>query len=216
MNDKVDNFDDKLEAMSIAMSEWQRLEHMSLEDLENKRTDFKTPWTVGNYKISVTLGEQGKFADGSCSTTASGDEKNCFKDTTMTVYDKDGKAIYSTRTLPLSSGGDSDGGALKITGYKLVGFTGSNCDEDGCSDTFGLEERVYVQGKKDGRVVYSTYFPKNAIRDLYIETPDAGWQSGSSYGWMWFGILLNGHRTLNARYKDKSFVISNRNFSLDL
>ena len=104
MNDKVDNFDDKLEAMSVAMSEWQRLEHMSLEDLENKRTEFKTPWSVGNYKISVTLGEQGTFTDGKCTTAANDeDSKNCFKDTIVTVYDNRSKVLYTTRTLPLLS-----------------------------------------------------------------------------------------------------------------
>ena len=130
MNGKVDNFDDKLEAMSIAMSEWQKLEHMSLENLENKRTEFKTPWTVGNYKISVTLGEQGAFTDGQCNTTASGEEKNCFKDTTMTVYDKDGKSLYTTRTLPLSSGGDSGGKGGKVKQlYLQASFEQYDCGD---------------------------------------------------------------------------------------
>lgn len=114
MNNKVDGFDDKLESMSIAMSEWQRLEHMSLEELEAHRDEYKDPWDVGSkYKVSVTLGEQGTFEDGQCKTTTSSgssDEKNCFKDTIMTVYDSNDIPLYTTRTLPLSSQSSGESG----------------------------------------------------------------------------------------------------------
>ena len=37
MNKTMDGTNDRLEAMTIAMSEWQRLEHMSLDELEANR-----------------------------------------------------------------------------------------------------------------------------------------------------------------------------------
>ena len=104
MNKTMDGTNDRLEAMTIAMSEWQRLEHMSLDDLEANRENYKTPYKVGdNFTVGVNLGEQGFFDNGTCNAltgTYAGENANCFKDTTMTVYDKDGNAMYTTRSLP--------------------------------------------------------------------------------------------------------------------
>ena len=93
------------------MSEWQRLEHMSFEELEAKRNSFKTPWDVGDkYKVSVQLGEQGYFKDGIChpkSGEYAAEDSTCFQNTIMTVYSKadDGSnsSELTTRTLPLAS-----------------------------------------------------------------------------------------------------------------
>ena len=111
VGNKVDTIDAKLEAVSIAMSEWQRLEHMSFEELEAKRNSFKTPWDVGDkYKVSVQLGEQGYFKDGIChpkSGEYAAEDSTCFQNTIMTVYSKadDGSnsSELTTRTLPLAS-----------------------------------------------------------------------------------------------------------------
>lgn len=109
MNKTMDRTDDRLEAMSIAMSEWQRLEHMSLDELEANRENYKTPYNVGDkFTVGVNLGGQGFFNNGTCNALTgdyASESPNCFKDTTMTVYDKDGKAMYTTRSLPLSSQG---------------------------------------------------------------------------------------------------------------
>lgn len=122
MNKTMDGTNDRLEAMTIAMSEWQRLEHMSLDELEANRENYKTPYKVGdNFTVGVNLGEQGFFDNGTCNALTgdyASESPNCFKDTTMTVYDKDGKAMYTTRSLPLSTGGSSfpKGTILAYTG----------------------------------------------------------------------------------------------------
>lgn len=122
MNKTMDGTNDRLEAMTIAMSEWQRLEHMSLDELEANRENYKNPYDVGEkFKVGVTLGEQGFFDEGKCNSltgTYAGENANCFKDTIMTVYDKDGNAIYTTRSLPLSVSRDSfpEGTILPYTG----------------------------------------------------------------------------------------------------
>lgn len=111
MNKTMSGTNDKLEAMTIAMSEWQRLEHMSLEELEANRENYKNPYNVGDkFKVGINLGEQGFFDDGKCNSLTgqyAAESANCFKDTIMTVYDKDGSAMYTTRSLPLSVGGAS-------------------------------------------------------------------------------------------------------------
>ena len=111
MNKTMNGTNDRLEAMTIAMSEWQRLEHMSLDELEDNRENYKTPYNVGDkFKVGINLGEQGFFDEGKCNSltgTYAGENANCFKDTIMTVYDKDGSAMYTTRSLPLSVGGAS-------------------------------------------------------------------------------------------------------------
>ena len=122
MNKTMSGTNDRLEAMTIAMSEWQRLEHMSLDELEANRENYKNPYDVGEkFKVGVTLGEQGFFDEGKCNSltgTYAGENANCFKDTTMTVYDKDGNAMYTTRSLPLSVSRDSfpEGTILPYTG----------------------------------------------------------------------------------------------------
>ena len=122
MNKTMDGTNDRLEAMTIAMSEWQRLEHMSLDELEANRENYKNPYDVGEkFKVGVTLGEQGFFDEGKCNSltgTYAGENANCFKDTIMTVYDKDGNAMYTTRSLPLSVSRDSfpEGTILPYTG----------------------------------------------------------------------------------------------------
>lgn len=100
---------EKLEAMTIAMSEWQRLEHMSMEELEEKREEYKTPYHVGGrFTVSVILGKQGFFDNGKCNELKKYESTapNCFDNTVLTVYDKDGTSLYTTRSLPLSSSTD--------------------------------------------------------------------------------------------------------------
>ena len=122
MNKNMTGTNDRLEAMTIAMSEWQRLEHMSLDELEANRENYKTPYNVGDkFKVGIVLGEQGYFDKGTCNSLAgdyASESANCFKDTTMTVYDKDGNAMYTTRSLPLSVGGTTfpEGTILPYTG----------------------------------------------------------------------------------------------------
>ena len=67
MNKIMGKTNDQLEAMTIAMSEWQRLEHMSLDELEANRENYKTPYKVGdNFTVGVNLGKQGFFDNGTC------------------------------------------------------------------------------------------------------------------------------------------------------
>ena len=95
---------------------------MSLDELEANRENYKNPYDVGEkFKVGVTLGEQGFFDEGKCNSltgTYAGENANCFKDTIMTVYDKDGNAMYTTRSLPLSVSRDSfpEGTILPYTG----------------------------------------------------------------------------------------------------
>ena len=122
MNKTMGATNERLEAMTIAMSEWQRLEHMSLDELEANRKNYKTPYAVGDkFKVGVTLGEQGYFDKGTCNSLTgsyASENANCFKDTIMTVYDKSGSALYTTRSLPLSVSRDSfpEGTILPYTG----------------------------------------------------------------------------------------------------
>lgn len=122
MNQHMNGTNDRLEAMTIAMSEWQRLEHMSLDELEANRENYKTPYNVGDkFTVGVNLGEQGFFDNGKCNSLTgdyASQSANCFKDTTMTVYDSDGRALYTTRSLPLSVGSSAfpEGTILPYTG----------------------------------------------------------------------------------------------------
>lgn len=105
MRNNLGNTEEKLEAQTIAQSEWERLSHMSLDELEANRNNFKTPYSAGTgsqYSISVNLGEKGTFNNGTCGGV-SGGYANCFKDTTITVY-RDGNRMFTTRTLPLMAG----------------------------------------------------------------------------------------------------------------
>ena len=105
MRNNLSNTEDKLEAQTIAQSEWERLSHMSLDELEANRNNFKTPYSAGTesqYSVSVNLGEKGTFNNGTCGAV-SGGYANCFKNTTITVY-RDGNRMFTTRTLPLMAG----------------------------------------------------------------------------------------------------------------
>lgn len=126
MHKNIDGMDNRLEAMTIAMSEWQRLEHMSLDELENNRTNYQNPWSVGDkYKVSVELGEQGTFDEGKCNALTgsyAGDTPNCFRDTIMKVYDSTtNNVLYTTRSLPLTAGG---GDLFKLGDYQSVPWSG--------------------------------------------------------------------------------------------
>lgn len=103
MRNGLGNVADKLEAQTIAQSEWERLSHMSLDELEAKRGELAEKYSAGTgsqYQISVNLGEKGTFNGGTCGAIGSDGYANCFKDTTITVY-RDGNRMFTTRTLPL-------------------------------------------------------------------------------------------------------------------
>ncbi len=106
MRNNLGNTEDKLEAQTIAMSEWERLSHMSLDELEAKRGELAEKYSAGTgsqYEISVNLGEKGTFNGGTCGNVGSDGYANCFKNTTITVY-RDGNRMFTTRTLPLMAG----------------------------------------------------------------------------------------------------------------
>ena len=105
MRNNLGDTEEKLEAQTIAQSEWERLSHMSLDELEANRNTLKTPYSAGTgsqYTVSVNLGQKGTFNNGTCGAV-SGGYANCFKDTTITVY-RDGSRLFTTRTLPLMAG----------------------------------------------------------------------------------------------------------------
>ena len=106
MRNGIGNLEDKLEAQTIAQSEWERLSHMSLDELEAKRGELAEKYSAGSdsqYQISVNLGEKGTFNNGTCGGIGSDGYANCFKNTTITVY-RDGNRMFTTRTLPLMAG----------------------------------------------------------------------------------------------------------------
>lgn len=106
MRNNIGNVEDKLEAQTIAQSEWERLSHMSLDELEAKRGELAEKYSAGSdsqYQISVNLGQKGTFNNGTCGAIGSDGYANCFKDTTITVY-RDGNRMFTTRTLPLMAG----------------------------------------------------------------------------------------------------------------
>ena len=105
MKNQVGDVESKLESMTIAQSEWERLSHMSLDELEANRNVLKNPYSAGTdsqFSVSVNLGQKGTFNNGTCGAV-SGGYANCFKDTTITVY-RDGNRMFTTRTLPLMAG----------------------------------------------------------------------------------------------------------------
>lgn len=102
MRKNIGNTEEKLEAQTIAMSEWERLSHMSLDELEASRETLKKPYAAGQFTVSVNLGQKGTFNNGTCGAV-SGGYANCFKNTTITVY-RDGNRMFTTRTLPLMAG----------------------------------------------------------------------------------------------------------------
>ena len=102
MRKNIGNTEEKLEAQTIAMSEWERLSHMSLNELEASREALKKPYAAGQFTVSVNLGQKGTFSNGTCGAVTGG-YANCFKDTTITVS-RDGSRLFTTRTLPLMAG----------------------------------------------------------------------------------------------------------------
>ena len=102
MRKNIGNTEEKLEAQTIAMSEWERLSHMSLDELEASRDALKKPYAAGQFTVSVNLGQKGTFNNGTCGAVTGG-YANCFKDTTITVS-RDGSRLFTTRTLPLMAG----------------------------------------------------------------------------------------------------------------
>lgn len=102
MRKNIGNTEEKLEAQTIAMSEWERLSHMSLDELEASREALKKPYAAGQFTVSVNLGQKGTFNNGTCGAVTGG-YANCFKDTTITVS-RDGSRLFTTRTLPLMAG----------------------------------------------------------------------------------------------------------------
>lgn len=103
MRNQMGDVESRLESSTIAQSEWERLSHMSLDELESNRNTLKTPYRVGDYEVSVNLGTRGEFNNGKCGFVESGHVANCFNDTTITVY-RDGNRLYTTRTMPLMAG----------------------------------------------------------------------------------------------------------------
>ena len=100
----IGNQNTKLEASTVSMEEWNRLGHMSLEELRAQKETLKEPYPVGDYKVMVNLGEEGYFSDGKCGSVPSGKIANCFNDTTITVFNSDGERQFSSRQLPLQVG----------------------------------------------------------------------------------------------------------------
>lgn len=207
MNDKVDVFDDKLEAMSIAMSEWQRLEHISLDELEENREKYKTPWNVGDkYKISVTLGEQGVFEEGQCKTPSSdSDDKNCFKNTIMTVYDSNNIPLYTTRTLPLSSGGGSGEAVGTIVPRLSENFTSTSeaskylyCD--GSNYDISKYPKLYkVLGTNTLPDLRDRFLQGNDVAGTYLEGgfPNIKGVIGAFDTWL---LYKGGHRNIGGAF----------------
>lgn len=100
----IGNQNTKLEASTVSMEEWNRLGHMSLEELRAQKETLKEPYPVGDYKVMVNLGEEGYFSDGKCGAVPSGKIANCFNDTTITVFNSDGERQFNSRQLPLQVG----------------------------------------------------------------------------------------------------------------
>ena len=105
INKSVGESNSKLESVTVSQSEWNRLQHMSLEELRANKETLATPYKVGDgFQVKVNLGNEGYFSNGKCGTIPSGKYANCFKDTTITVYNNDGDRLFSSRQLPLLTG----------------------------------------------------------------------------------------------------------------
>lgn len=107
MKNSLADADDRMEAMTIALSEWNRLEHMQLSELRENKINLETPYLVGEkFKVSVHLGEEGYFDKGLCNPltgTYEGYASNCFDRSSLSIYSKDGAIpLYTTRSMPLS------------------------------------------------------------------------------------------------------------------
>ena len=104
LDKNIGNQNTKLEASTVSLEEWNRLGHMSLEELRSQKETLKEPYPVGDYKVMVNLGEEGYFSDGKCGAVPSGKIANCFNDTTITVFNSDGERQFNSRQLPLQVG----------------------------------------------------------------------------------------------------------------
>ncbi len=104
LNQNIGETNAKLEASTVSTEEWNRLGHMSLDELRAQKETLKEPYPVGNYKVMVNLGEEGYFSDGKCGAIPSGRVANCFDDTTITVFNSDGDRQFNSRQLPLQVG----------------------------------------------------------------------------------------------------------------
>lgn len=89
--------------MSVATTEWNRLNAMSMEDLE-KQSSSLSDYIVGEYQVMVSLGDKGIMQNGSCKTTGLGadDKLNCYKDSKITIR-KDNETLYTSRLMPLAT-----------------------------------------------------------------------------------------------------------------
>lgn len=110
LNAKISNIDGRLEAMTIATSEWNRLNAMPMDAIEAQK-DKLANYTVGEYQLSVILGDKGVMDDGTCKTSGLGtdEELNCYNDSKV-IIKKDGETLYSSKLLPLSADGSGGGG----------------------------------------------------------------------------------------------------------
>lgn len=104
LNQNIGETNAKLEASTVSTEEWNRLGHMSLDELRAQKETLKEPYPVGDYKVMVNLGEEGYFSDGKCGAIPSGRVANCFDNTTITVFNADGDRQFNSRQLPLQVG----------------------------------------------------------------------------------------------------------------
>ena len=68
LNAKISNVNGQLEAMSVATTEWNRLNSMSMDDLESQASAL-SDYKVGDYQVLVDIGDKGHMSDGSCKTS---------------------------------------------------------------------------------------------------------------------------------------------------
>ncbi len=104
LNQNIGETNAKLEASTVSTEEWNRLGHMSLDELRAQKETLKEPYPVGDYKVMVNLGEEGYFSDGKCGAVPSGRVANCFDNTTITVFNSDGDRQFNSRQMPLQVG----------------------------------------------------------------------------------------------------------------
>lgn len=105
INQSVGESNQKLESVTIAQSEFERLSHMSVNELKNNKDALANQYKVGeSYLAKVNLGTEGYFSNGKCGTIPSGKQANCFRDTTITVFNKNGDRLYSSRAMALQAG----------------------------------------------------------------------------------------------------------------
>lgn len=151
MNKNIGSMSDRLEAMTIAQTEWDKLSHMSLDELESKRTTLENPYQVGDYKVSVKLGTQGYFENGKCNASSSSNSKipNCFSDTVLTIYNKNNERLYTTRTMPLASLFFENLDDKYAKSALKNGLTKEGIEFDSDTDEEGnLRLRAFVDGKE--------------------------------------------------------------------